>query len=278
MYQATTDRIVAALEAGTVPWRKPWSSWNGRPQNMDGRHYRGINLILLSMSGYECPFWGTFKQFRSRGGSVNKGEHGTPVVFWSLLKDRDDPEKRIPLLRNYTVFNLMQTHDVKEPDRVKAWRNQEGAPFEPVTDADVIVKGYPDPPTIRSGGEAYYVPALDTITVPPVGAFNSPAEFYATLFHEMGHSTGHPSRLDRFEPGSFGSHAYGREELVAEMTAAFLCAEAGIDATLDNSAAYLSSWVRTIKEDNRAVIVAAGAAQKAADLILDRHPEGEAER
>jgi antirestriction protein ArdC len=272
VYEAVTERVIDALEAGTAPWHKPWNSVTGRPQNMDGRPYRGINVMLLGLTDFECPFWLTYKQARTRGGQVRKGERSEMVVFWSMLKDKEDPDKRIPLLRYYRVFNLDQTEGVKEPERVKAWRERRDAPFEVVTDAETIVKGYPNPPIIGYGTEAFYVPATDRITVPAPSSFPSPGEFYATLFHEMGHSTGHTSRLNRLTAAQFGSHEYGREELVAEMTAAFLCAEAGIDATFNNSAAYLSSWISTIREDNRAVVTAAGAAQRAADHILDRTP------
>lgn len=279
VYQTVTDKMVAALEAGTVPWRKPWDSVNGRPQNMDGRPYRGINVMLLALSGYASPFWLTFKQAKARGGSVNKGERSTMVVFWRQIKVEDKgtgEDRTIPLLRYYNVFNLDQTSDVKEPGRVTAWRNRvAGLPFEPVADAQSIVDGYPNPPAIGYGSEAFYVPATDRITVPRPGDYARAEEFYSTLFHEMGHSTGHSSRLNRSIANQFGSHDYGREELVAEMTAAFLCAEAGIEATHENSAAYLSSWIATISEDNRAVVTAAGAAQRAADHILGRSFEVE---
>lgn len=279
VYQTVTDKMVAALEAGTVPWRKPWDSVNGRPQNMDGRPYRGINVMLLALSGYASPFWLTFKQAKARGGSVNKGERSTMVVFWRQIKVEDKgtgEDRTIPLLRYYNVFNLDQTSDVKEPGRVTAWRNRvAGLPFEPVADAQSIVDGYPNPPAIGYESEAFYVPATDRITVPRPGDYARAEEFYSTLFHEMGHSTGHPDRLNRSIANRFGSHDYGREELVAEMTAAFLCAEAGIEATHENSAAYLASWIATISEDNRAVVTAAGAAQRAADHILGRSFEVE---
>jgi antirestriction protein ArdC len=278
VYQTVTDKMVAALEAGTVPWRKPWNSVNGRPQNMDGRPYRGVNVMLLSLSGYESPFWLTFKQAKARGGSVNKGERSTMVVFWRQIKVEDKgtgEDRTIPLLRYYNVFNLDQTSDVKLPERVVRWQDRVNRPIELVIGAQAIVTGYPNPPVIDYGAEAFYVPAFDRITVPRPGDYARPEEFYSTLFHEMGHSTGHPDRLNRSIANTFGSHDYGREELVAEMTAAFLCAEAGIEATHENSAAYLSSWIATIREDNRAVVTAAGAAQRAADHILGRSVEVE---
>lgn len=278
VYQAVTDKMVAALETGTVPWRKPWDTTSGRPQNLDGRPYRGVNVMLLALSGYTSPFWLTFKQAKTRGGSVNKGEHSTMVVFWRQIKVEDKgmgEDRTIPLLRYYNVFNLDQTSDVKLPERVVRWQNRANEPFEPVTDAQSIVDGYPGGPVIGYGTEAFYVPGTDRITVPGPGDYARPEEFYSTLFHEMGHSTGHPDRLNRSIANAFGSHDYGREELVAEMTAAFLCAEAGIEVTHENSAAYLSSWIATIREDNRAVVTAAGAAQRAADHILGRSFEVE---
>jgi antirestriction protein ArdC len=275
VYQEVTDRVLAALEAGTAPWRKPWSGASGRPQNMDGRPYRGINLILLAMAGHTTPFWMTYKQARVRGGSVVKGQKSTMVVLWRQIKDREDPDKTIFLLRHFNVFNLDQTEGVTEPERVKAWRERESHPYEEVLDAEAIVKGYPDAPPIEYGTAAFYVPSQDRIVVPPHSAYPQPEEFYSTLFHEMGHSTMHETRLNRKVDATFGCHEYGREELVAEMTASFLCAEAGIESTLDNSAAYLASWMKTIKEDNRAVVVAAGAAQRAADHILARSPKEE---
>lgn len=283
VYQIVTERIVAMLEEGTVPWRKPWNSQTGVPRNLDGRPYRGINLMLLGMSGYSSPYWLTFKQAQERGGSVKKGEKGTMIVFWKRIKVTDEVDgkkvdKTIPLLRYFYVFNLDQTEGVKVPRKVEqhlaALSSGEVDHPEPLVEAEAIVAGYADAPEIQyvSGDRAYYTPSTDVITVPPQAQYDDLGEFYSTLFHEIGHSTGHKDRLDRFsgKNHTFGCHDYGREELVAEMTATFLCAEAGIETAFDNSAAYLASWIKTIKEDPKAVVWAAGKAQAAADHVLGR--------
>lgn len=274
VYEQVTDRVVALLEQGTVPWRKPWT--NGMPQNIEGRKYRGINAFLLGVSGHTTPFWMTFNQAKERNGTVKKGEHGTMIVFWKRLKVTEKNEdtgkmeqKVVPMLRYYYVFNLDQTENVKVPKRVTEWLEGHTFDHEPLAEAEAIVAGYENGPSISEDGDAaYYVPALDAITVPPRSSFKELDEFYGTLFHELGHSTGHESRLHRDQKHGFGTHDYGREELVAEMTAAFLAAECGIETTTENTAAYLASWVKTIREDTKAVVVAAGQAQRAADLIL----------
>jgi antirestriction protein ArdC len=290
IYQEVTDKMVAALEAGTAPWRKPWNSRSGRPQNLDGRPYRGVNVLLLAIAamegGYSSPFWLTFNQAKERGGSVRKGEKGTLVVFWKTFTKTEIDEatgkpvkKTIPMLRHYIVFNLEQTDDVKLPKRVADWQADEGHEHEPIESAEAIIAAYfENGPKLRHGGDrAFYNTVTDIVTVPERTAYANGDEYYATLFHEMGHSTGHESRLARKFGQNFGDHEYGREELVAEMTSAFLQAETGIETALENSAAYLAGWVREIKEDPKAVVVAAGAAQRAADLILGRSPAVEAQ-
>jgi antirestriction protein ArdC len=285
IYQEVTDRMVAQLEQGTAPWRKPWSSRSGRPQNLDGRRYRGVNVLLLGLAalehGYSSPFWATFNQIKERGGSV-KGQKGTLVVLWTTFKvtevnpNTGKPEvKTVPVLRHYSVFNLDQvdTEGMKLPKRVVEFQTaQANHEHVPVESADDVIAAYiENGPTLRHGGDrAFYVPATDIITVPERTDYANGDEYYSTTFHEMGHSTGHPDRLARKYGETFGNHEYGREELVAEMTSAFLQAETGIESAMDNSAAYLRGWIKTIKEDVRAVVVAAGAAQRAADLILGR--------
>lgn len=287
VYQMVTDRIVAQLEAGTVPWRQPWKVETGKPRNMDGRPYRGVNPLLLGLSalenGYRSPFWITYKQAQQRGGNVKKGESGTLVVFWKTLRVTDEDEnghkvaKSVPMLRYYYVFNLEQTENVKVPQRVLDWEAaQVKHEHEPLASAEEIVARYLDGgPSLTNGTVAQYTPATDVIVVPPRESFENGDEYYSTLFHEMAHSTGHPDRLDRPIKNKFGSHDYGREELVAEMGSAFLQAECGIETPFANSASYLAAWIATIKEDKRAVVVAAGAAQKAADLILGRDAAAE---
>jgi antirestriction protein ArdC len=284
IYQEVTDRIVASLEAGTAPWRMPWNTRSGRPQNLEGRAYRGINVLLTGLAalehGYSSPFWLTFKQAKERGGTVRKGEAGTLVVFWTTFQVTDKETgkpKTVPMLRHYSVFNLEQTEGVKLPKRVVDWQAA-GADFEhePVESAEAVVTAYlAKGPQLRHGGNrAFYNTLADIITVPERKSFANGDEYYSTLFHEVGHSTGHVDRLARKFGETFGCDDYGREELVAEMTSAFLQAETGIDTAQDNSAAYLQSWIRSIKEDPKAVVVAAGAAQKATDLILGRTAPG----
>lgn len=279
-HEIVTEQIIARLEAGTVPWRQPWTAAQAPRSGLTGRPYRGVNVFLLILQGYTSPYWLTFKQINELGGRIRKGERHTKVVFWKILRkevdsaDGDKTVKRIPYLRYFRVWNLDQTEGVTLPPKIQSQIQTQPEPPAPIEAAEKILAGYADAPEIHHGGlAAMYRPTADDIHLPNREDFDTPEDYYSTLFHELGHSTGHPSRLGRFDTtsGGFGSHSYGREELVAEMTAAFLCAEAGIaPATMDDSAAYIASWLRTIREDPRAVVVAAGAAQKAADHILGR--------
>lgn len=297
VYEIVTERIIAALEAGTVPWQQPWTGGK-RPINLaSGKAYRGINIILLHLAalegGYKSPYWLTMKQIRELGGNLKvkpeperdpddtskTGQHSTIVVFWQMVKskqaDEDGKPKLIPMARYYRVFNLDQTENVRIP-RGREAAESTTLDFDPIAEAEAIIAGYQNPPKIVENlPEAFFRPDADLINLPPRETFTSEDEFYSTAFHELTHSTGVQRRLNRHagkDQFVFGSHDYGREELIAEMGSAFLCAEAGIESTFDNSAAYLASWIRTIKDDPRAVVVAAGAAQKAADYILNRTP------
>lgn len=282
IYTMVTEKVINALETGTVPWRKPWTATTSMPRNgVSGKRYRGVNVLMLTLAGHGSPYWLSFKQVGELGGRVRKGEAGALVVFWTIRKtsrvvDGEKVTETSPFLRYSKVWNLDQTEGVTLPPKVQAEiETADDAELEPLAAADAVAAGYADGPKVVHGTPmAYYRPDDDTVRMPDRAVFHSIEEYYSTLFHELGHSTGHSSRLDRFKadgPGQFGSHGYGREELVAEMTAAFLCAEAGIaPATVDNHAAYVASWLRTIREDPRAVVVAAGAAQRAADHILGR--------
>lgn len=276
VYAIVTDRIVALLEGGTVPWRKPWSG--GGPKNVvSGKAYRGVNVFVLACQGYSSPSWLTYRQATQLGGSVRRGEHGSPVIFWNWIEKTDPANAtrkiRFPILKYFTVFNVEQCDGIAVPAVEKASVN-------PIEAAEAIVAGMPTPPSIRHlGDQAFYRPSTDSVVVPAREAFDSAPAYYATVFHEIAHSTGHYSRLDRpaVAAPSFGSHAYSKEELVAEMSAAFLCAEAGIDLqTIDNSAAYIASWLSALRNDRRLLVQAAAAAQKAADYVLGRknHEEG----
>lgn len=284
VYEMVTDQIVAQLEQGTVAWRKPWRSGAGvGPTNLvSNKAYRGINVFLLAVQPYASPYWLTFNQMTQLGGHLKKingddekgtGQKSTVVVFWQMLKAKNDPEKMIPMLRYYRVFNLDQTEGVHVP-KGRITEETLELEFDPIAAAEKIIAGYRNPPKITENEPtAWYRSDSDVVNLPHRELFETPDEFYATAFHELGHSTGNKSRLDRLAPTYFGSHDYGREELVAEMTAAFLSAESGIVSTQKNSAAYLASWIKTIREDVKAVVVAAGKAQKSADWILGRTSE-----
>lgn len=281
LYQVVTDRIIELLEAGAVPWNQPWSGGATRyPRNMKtGKHYRGVNVFLLAVTGwqkgYESAYWLTYKQARERGGSVLKGEESTLVVFWKQVQVEDKHTRdkvTVPVLRYYRVFNVEQCEDIEIPDR----HDLPVSEFAPIHEAERVVAEYPNPPEINYGGStAYYRPSTDRVVMPKAERFDSPEEYYATLFHELVHSTGSMARLQRFTraPKSFGSVDYSKEELVAEMGAAFLCGHAGIEtATIENSAAYIQGWIERLRGDHRLVVAAGSAAQKAADLILGFDP------
>jgi len=275
-YDIITDRILDLLDQGEVPWRKPWSLQPGaRPQNaVSKRPYSGINAVMLGLSGYSDTRWLTFRGAQQLGGNVRKGQKATPITFWKQYKitDKDEHgetvEKAIPLLRYFSVFNVEQCEGLGLPPIETA------KPFDSIEAAEKIIDNMPDKPSIEHDGadRAYYIPALDTVHLPPRTAFGVPGEYYSTAFHELGHSTGHESRLNRhgLETGiaPFGSETYSREELAAEFAAAFLCNQSGIENTIDNSAAYIQGWSKAICQDRRLVVTAASQGQKAADFIL----------
>ena len=287
-YQVITDRLIAMLEAGTAPWHKPWTGGAASfPKNMKSKkHYNGINVWMLHMSGHSSAYFMTFKQAKELGGSVRKGEKGFPVVFTKQLPPRavDVPtsnggsESMIDgrsggrMLKYYTVFNVEQCDGITAPDAgtVPTFEH------DPIETAERILSDMPNRPAItHAGGRACYAPALDVITMPEANRFETRPAYYSTLFHELAHSTGHATRLSRpeiIEPGSFGSKPYGKEELVAEMAAAYICGAAGIERdTIDNSASYLAGWIDTLKGNVKLAVQAASAAQKAADYILGRY-------
>lgn len=294
VYEIITERVIALLEKGTAPWSRPWgaSAGTSAPANfISRRRYSGINALLLGCSGYACPYWLTFNQARSIGGSVRKGEKGTPVVFWKFLQKTDElgnpmfdemgrPVK-IGFLRYFTVFNVEQTDGIEwqVPAKIETV-------FNPDEACEEIIAEMPQAPAIRYGGDrAYYAPALDAVQLPERASFKTPAAFYSTAFHELIHATGHESRLNRKGVSNkieaqhrMGSADYSREELVAEMGATFLCGAAGIiNESIDNSAAYVQAWIKALKGDAKLVVIAAAQAQKAADFILGTQPQEQGE-
>jgi antirestriction protein ArdC len=285
VYELITNRICDLLEQGVIAWKKPWAGGEGIPQNLISRKlYRGVNVFLLSSLSFESPYFLTFKQAKELGGFVKAGEKACPVIFWKWL-EKQDPEgesfdsegnriSRIPMLRYYSVFNVAQTVGIPA-NKIPSTSTKEN-PFNPVQAAQSIVDGMPHKPLIlNSEARAYYRPSTDLVNVPRPNLFQIPEEYYSTLFHELTHSTGHESRLNRksiTEINSFGSHEYSKEELVAEMGAAYLSAQSGIvESTIQNSAAYISGWLKRLRNDNKFVVQAAAQAQKAADFILGRN-------
>jgi antirestriction protein ArdC len=244
-YQVITDRVITLLEQGVIPWQKPWQSGQLLPQNLISRKaYRGVNVFLLHAMMYESPYWLTFNQAKELGGSVRRGEKACPVVFWKWLDvDEDSERKRVPFLRYYSVFNVAQCEgtDAHVPKTEQSRREH-----NPIESGERIVSAMPHRPEIKHGlDRAYYSPSGDFVGMPSPGQFKSGEDYYSVLFHELTHSTGHESRLNRKgvsgsdgQWSAFGSQSYSKEELVAEMGAAFLCGQAGIvERTRDNSAA-----------------------------------------
>jgi antirestriction protein ArdC len=278
-YQVISDRVITLLEQGTILWQKPWQSGDLMPRNLMSRKgYRGVNVFLLHAMSYQSPFWLTFNQAKDLGGTVKRGEKACPVVFWKWLDTEENGQaKRIPFLRYYSVFNVGQCEGIPQ-DKIPSL-NSNQRQHSPIAEAERAVEAMPKRPEVKTGlDRAFYSPSGDFVGMPSPEQFRSGEDFYSVLFHELTHSTGHETRLNRKgvsasdgEWSSFGSTPYAKEELVAEMGAAFLCGHAGIvERTLDNSAAYIKSWLNRLKDDPRLVVQAAAQAQKAADFILNK--------
>ena len=285
-YAIVTEKIINLLEQGIVPWRRPWSA-TGVPRNIVSKKpYRGVNLFLLSATKYVSPLWLTMKQANQLGGSVRKGEHSQIVVFWKVDQipnadsetesqehEADEKTRRRFVLRHYRLFNLEQCELPQAVlDKLPKIETHQ---HDPIEAAERIIAGMPNPPEIQyAGSKAFYSPITDRITLPPRELFASTEEIYACLFHEESHAAGAPKRLNRksiTEAAPFGSPTYSFEELVAECSAAYLCAEAGISpAVLENQTAYIQGWLAKLGSDKRMVVTAAAQAQRAADFILNR--------
>ncbi|MDX8501829.1 zincin-like metallopeptidase domain-containing protein [Mesorhizobium sp. VK4C] len=280
LYSEITDRIIADLERGCVPWVKPWGSAKaslGLPKNAaTGRGYSGINILILWGAviehGYAGQNWLTFRQALSLGGNVRKGEHGTTIVHADRFIPKNEKERAkaedtepqaVPFLKRFTVFNVAQCEGL--PDEL--YSQPEPLPERHIIPhAEALVRK--TGADIRIGGDrAFYMPSADFVQLPPQPAFFEQINYYRTCFHELGHWTGHPTRLARDLSGSFGTKAYAREELVAEITAAFSCSSLGIEPTVRH-ADYIASWLEVLREDNRAIFRAASLASKAADFLL----------
>lgn len=287
VYQIVTDKVLALLEGGTVPWRKPWSAAAGVPLSMSSRKpYRGINPFLLVCTalaeGYTSQWWGTYDQITEKGGQVRKGQKSTMIVFWKravrTVHDETtgtDVDKPWAMLRYFYVFNADQADGLPERYYAKADEVTTNEALDALTadyEASLASIAY-------GGNRAFYSPGQDHVQVPKIGDHDGPEEFYSTKFHELTHSTGHSTRLNRegiVEGHRFGDVLYSKEELIAEMGAAMLAGIAGIEqVTLPNSTAYLAHWIGALKGDSKLLVSAAAAAQKAADLILGTAFEAE---
>jgi antirestriction protein ArdC len=281
VYTRVTGKIIADLERGNLTWLQPWQAGHqagpvSRPLRTEGKAYRGVNVLMLWASaverGYGCPIWMTYKQAGELGGQVRKGEKGSLVVFANRITravadDKGDTvEKEIPFMKGYTVFNVEQIDGL--PGHYYATArpvNHDLARLEGV-DAFFAATGA----TIRHGGDrAYYSIDRDVVQMPEMPAFRDSENYYATLAHEMTHWTRHPTRLDRNLGGKrFGDAGYAMEELVAELGAAFLCADLGITPeTREDHAAYIGSWLKVLRQDKRAIFTAASHAERAADHL-----------
>jgi len=284
VYQIVTEKIINLLEQGVVPWKKPWRGGKaGMPKNLISRKpYRGVNIFLLSiyeyLSGFDSPWWLTYKQAKDLGGHVRKGQQGAMVVFYKPWEKETTDEtgkiitETIPVLRYYKVFNTCQCDDIDYPGKGDP---ADDLNFSPIAQCESIVSGMPNRPEIQHSDQrrAYYAPTSDIVHIPHQRHFDSVPEYYSTLFHELTHSTSHESRLNRKDSdekknAAFGSAEYSKEELIAEMGAAFLCGLCDIEtATIENSAAYIQGWLKRLRDDKRLVVSAAAQAQKAADYI-----------
>ncbi len=274
-----TQEIIARLEAGTKPWIKPWRGVPvSRPLRACGVPYRGMNVFWLwmvaDMCGYASPFWMTYNQAKALGAQVRKGEKSTIAIFYkSYTKEVEAPDtgersnEARRVLKAYPVFNADQVEGLPErfhPAKTLELVEPEGR--EQALDAFFSAI----PAALRHhGGEAYYEPGLDRVTMPPTQLFSGFDHYYATLGHELSHWTGHPSRLDRNLKNRFGTAAYAAEELVAELSSAILGAELGLPvAHLDSHASYIEHWLKLLREDDRAILTAAAKAEEASCMLL----------
>lgn len=272
------ERIEERIAQGDMaaPWQKTWDAKVGMPRNLiSDKAYRGANLFLMMCMPYASPYYVTRSQIKKLGGNIRKGESYTPVVFWKFPTEEEKAKgKEYVLCRFYQVWNTDQCEGLEHKRLTEMAEGKlDEAKNDPLAEAEALVEGYFDRPAYNHGGDrAFYVPSMDVIQMPNLDDFESAEKYYLTLFHELAHSTGHRSRLERdgvCNPAMFASHEYSKEELVAEMTAAMLAGYAGIDmeAHVENTAAYLQHWLKALKSDTNLLVQAGGQAQKAADYI-----------
>jgi len=286
VYQMVTDQIIEKLNQGIVPWQRPWTV-AGLPKNLiTGKHYRGINILLLNSLGYPTNLFLTFKQVKELGGNIKKGEKAHMVVFWKLLEPKDEEKKNgteelkvKTFLRYHLVFNVDQCEKIPE-NKIPQVVNIRQA--YPILACEKIVEEMPQCPEIRHNEQlAYYNPIFDFVNMPKKETFVNDESYYSTLFHELVHSTGHESRLKRkelMENGTMKSESYSIEELTAEIGACYLNSYSGIsEKQIENNVAYLQAWIGRLKDDKRFIVYSSSRAQQATDFILNQKGEEKAE-
>lgn len=295
LYREVTDKIISLIESGVAPWRRTWSCYGLARNYATGHIYTGINFILMNHTEHPIPNFLTFSQIQERNGKIRKGAKAEQVIYFSVYyKDsqdqtiskeqaqaRSEAGEAIQILKFIKYYNVFNVADIEGID----FKYSEVVlkPHEKISRCEGIVEQMPKRPEFKciDSNRAFYSPRLDFVNMPAIEQFETPEEYYSALFHELTHATGHASRLAREEitnPQSFGTNAYSREELVAEMGASFLCAQAQIDydGMMENNAAYLGEWLKVLQADSKFIFKAAAEAQKAADFILNRRqPAGE---
>ena len=273
IYAAVTDRIIAQLDQGIIPWQKPWVANGKAISHATGKAYSLLNQMLLGKSGEYL----TFKQCQEAGGHIRKGEKASMVVFWKWIEQEDEDTgetKQTPFLRYYNVFHIDQCEGVTAKYTTEAVF-PDGA--DTLAAAQEIIYDYLGREGVKltheEGDRAFYRPSTDEVVLPIRKQFVSTAEYYSTVFHEVVHSTGHPTRLNRLsKPSFFGTEEYSKEELVAEIGASALVNHVGLETehSLRNNAAYIQNWLSVLKNDKRFIVSAAGRAEKAVNLILNQ--------
>ena len=278
IYQMITDLIVQRLEAGVIPWQMPWKTNGAMPRNLISKKaYRGFNFWYLLSFNFENPWFLTFNQIKDLGGSIIKGSKSFQVVFFKMREyTKDGVTEEVPMLRYYRIFHIDSVEGI-DPAKIPAEETHDHE-FDAIGECDRLVEFWEDSPHIELGSnKACYIPLLDEVQMPNPRTFYKDEQYYSVLFHELTHSTGHQSRINRhakFPDHTFGSKDYSKEELVAELGAAYLCGICGIqNSTIDLSAAYIQSWLKKLKNDNKFFIQAASDAQKAVDYILEHQRE-----
>ena len=269
IYAEITNRIMEQMGNGVIPWRKPWVAAGSASSHATGKSYSLLNQMLLGRPGEYL----TFKQVQAEGGKVRKGAKAQMVVFWKWITVTDDEtqeEKEVPILRYYNVFHIDQCEGLKA-------KHMPGLPntANAHETAEQIIKSYTQREGVTlhqsEGDRAFYRPSSDSITVPHMAQFTATAEYYSTVFHEMVHSTGHAKRLNRIDRTAFfGSEAYSKEELIAEIGASALVNHVGLETadSFRNNTAYVQNWLTVLRNDKRFIVSAAGKAEKAVHMIL----------